>query len=111
MRAGTLRHRITMQSKINTADSMGGKAETWAAIADGEIWAAVVPSGGRETFKYGQLWPTMTHKIQIRYKSCINTKMRVLFGDRVFKILSIVNVEERSIMLDLVCEEEPTGDT
>jgi head-tail adaptor len=36
----------------------------------------------------------------------VNEKMRIIFNERSFNIISILNVEERNQMLEILAEEE-----
>ena len=47
----------------------------------------------------------VSHKVTIRYEPGIDVKMRILFGKRVFAIVSIQDFEERHHMLTLYCKE------
>ena len=46
MRAGQLRHRISIQTPTETQDDAGAIVTTWTEIV--ETWAAVEPSSGSE---------------------------------------------------------------
>lgn len=103
MRAGNLRHVITIQEKTLTSDGMGGNTEAWATFAI--VRAAIWPVSAKERVSNQQLEHEITHKIRVRYFSGVTAAMRVVFDSRTFEILSIVNWEERNITLDLICEE------
>lgn len=107
MQAGTLRHIITIQEKTRTPDGMGGHDETWADVAGCEtVPAAIWPISSTETLDQMKLEDQITHRIRIRYRSGLTTAMRVVFGSRIFELVSMINREERNISLDLLATEE-----
>lgn len=103
MRAGELRHRVTIQQKSVTRDSFGAETVSWTDVA--VVWAAIEPLQGREFFSAQQVNAEVTTRIRIRYRSGITPAMRVLFGSRAFDIQGIINIEERNRELHLMCKE------
>jgi SPP1 family predicted phage head-tail adaptor len=106
MNAGKLRHRIQIQAVTLTPDGMGSGAESWATIAGGSVWAEILPLRGVEAIQAGQLEAKLSHKVRIRYLAGVTAKHRILFGSRVFKIHEVRNLEERGVMLELMCEDK-----
>ena len=108
MKIGKLRHKITIQEYSATRDSFGAQIEGWNDKAS--VFASVTPICGKEYFASQQLNAEVTTKITIRYLAGITPKMRVMFGNRIFDILSVLNFEERNIELNLMCKESvPDG--
>lgn len=105
MRAGRLRHRVTVQSETQATDGAGGYGLSWTNV--GEVWAAVEPMSARERTEAGQLEDATTHRIMIRYRSDVvpTGKHRVLFGTRTFNVREIINQDERKEHLVLMCDE------
>ncbi|SCY25308.1 phage head closure protein [Alkaliphilus peptidifermentans] len=104
MKIGKLRHRITIQEYQATRDSFGAEVKEWVDIKT--VWASIEPLSGREYFSAKQINAEVTTKIRTRYLKGIHPKMRVLFNDRIFEILSVINVEEKKRELELMCKEE-----
>ena len=67
-------------------------------------WAQITPVSGRE-YLTQMLENTVSHKIYCRYRAGLSPKMRILFGKRIFRIISILNWEERNVGLTIMCEE------
>lgn len=86
MRAGRLRHRVTIQQVTRTRDGFGQPVESWSAFAT--VWAAVEP---------------------LRYLASVLPSMRVLFGSRVFRIEAIKDSAERNVQMELMCVEVLAG--
>lgn len=107
MRAGTLRHRVTLQSPTGTRDSYGQRTTTWDDVAT--VWASIEQLDERERFAAAQLQASATHRVRVRYETAlaaINATWRVLFGERVFVLAGPPNnVGERGLTLELLCTE------
>lgn len=98
-----LRHRITLQSPVSTADTYGGYSLSWTDIAT--VWAQIIPETGGESLQHGRLLVTQSLKIRIRYLDGIHSDCRILFEDRKFGIRAVINERERNEMLILFAEE------
>ena len=102
--AGKLRHRVSIQSLSETLDSYGEPTSGWAT--DETVWASIESVSGMEVdIGEGQAG-IITHRISMRYTSNATPKKRLLFGSRVFGIVSVLNHEERNEFLELSCKEE-----
>lgn len=105
LRAGQLRHLLTIQTPTDSIDGTGAVKSTWATLTT--AWGAVWPVSAKEYIAAGQLFTNLTHRVRIRYTgSSLTTKCRIKFGTRYLDIKGIVNTEERNEMLDLMCTEE-----
>ena len=85
MRAGKLRHRITLQHKAQGQDpNTGAMIDTWVTVAT--VWAGIEYLSVREFIaaRTGQV--EITARITIRYRPGIDATMRVMHGDQVFNI-------------------------
>ena len=100
MRAGQLRHRVTIQSP--TEDIHGGPT-TWADTET--VYARIAPIGGREFFLAQQVQADVTHRIVMRYGPVVTPKHRLMFDGRYFDIRAVLNREERNRELELICTE------
>ncbi len=110
MRAGELRHQITIQMATTGRDSVGERTMTWTSGRN--TWAGIWPVRGREYFESQQLQSNITHKIRIRHQTLANgttisPEHRIKFGTRIFNITTPpINADERNIILDMMCVEE-----
>ncbi|MCF6199471.1 MAG: phage head closure protein [Hyphomicrobiaceae bacterium] len=103
MRAGALRHRISLESMTKTDDGGGGVAIIWEEIAP--LWVAIKPLSGRERLGAGQYASRLTHEITLRYRTLALPEMRFRKGNRIFEITAVINVDEKSQWLRALCEE------
>jgi SPP1 family predicted phage head-tail adaptor len=103
-----LRHRLTLQHKIQSPDDAGGFNTAWHDIAD--LWGEIsIPNlksfYGFEKLLFGKIQSEISHKITIRYRSGISTSMRLLFDNRIFNIRAINNLYENNEILELLVDE------
>jgi len=88
MRAGKLKHRITIQRATVARSGRGVATETWAELIT--VWAFVRHLQGRELFAAQQEHAEVTIKISIRYRAGIRASDRVVFGNKILDIKSII---------------------
>lgn len=102
-----LRHYVTLQEEVRSADTVGGYKKSWVDIA--RFWAAIEPLHGglrgREILMGDQPTSTITHRIMIRYRSGISAGQRMMYKERYFNIRSIINEHEKNRILIILAEE------
>lgn len=103
--AGSLPHRITIQTPTRTPDNRGGVTNAWGTHVT--AWASVKPISAREAYQRGAVAGEVRYAMRLRYQSGIVPKMRVSWNSRVFRILGVRNVDEMNTLLELECVEEP----
>lgn len=102
-RLGALRHRVTIEEPVRTADEAGGAEVTWAYVAS--VWAEIQPKTGREVFESDQLGGRVTHDVRMRFREGVTPKMRIFHSGRLFDIRFVADVGERREWLICSCEE------
>lgn len=103
MRAGTMRHQITIQRATVTRDTFGAEVETWEELAT--VWAAVEPLSGRELIAAAAATADLSTRVRIRYRVGIKPTDRVVYGDRTLEILTVIDLDERHREMHLMCRE------
>jgi SPP1 family predicted phage head-tail adaptor len=103
MRAGDLRHRVTIQLPVESQNDFGEVITTWQDYKT--VWAVVLPLTGREYFASRQVNAEVTVQIQMRYIPGITPKMRVVEGSKVYEIEAVMDVEGKKKELQLLCTE------
>lgn len=103
MRAGLLRHQVTIQRQQTTRDTAGGEVTTWLPIAT--VYAAVEPLSGREWTTSHAMGGETSHRVRLRYFAGLEHTDRLLFGSRVLLIEAILNTDERNAELVVMCRE------
>ena len=107
MIAGRLRHRVVLQDLVIIQSNSGAAVETW--VDRGTISAEIRPLKGEEYFSAQQVNSRVTHRILTRYYQNVNSINRLLFGTRVFKVVSVINPDERCTELQWMVEEIGTS--
>lgn len=107
MEIGRLRHRITLMRQVNEINDYGATITKWESVAT--VWAEVKPLSGREYFSAQQVQSEITTQIWLRHLDGIKPSMRVKFGKRFLEIVAVLNTQERSVSLQLMCKEAVDG--
>jgi SPP1 family predicted phage head-tail adaptor len=102
--AGDLRHKITFQAPTNSPDGCGGGDLTWSDVTT--AWAKIAPVSAGEKFMASKLEEDVSHKITIRYNASVTSVQRIKFGTRTFKIVGVLNPEERNEWLQIFALEQ-----
>lgn len=103
MHIGDLRTRLTLEAPSRVADGGGGADVTWSAVA--EVWAAVKPVAGVESYALDRLAGKVSHEIVIRYRSDVKPQMRLRAGTRVFDIRVAFDPDARGRWIKCLAEE------
>ena len=108
MRAGDLRHRVSLQRQAASKDSFGQRLLTWETMT--QMQCRISPISGKEAAIAGQMRSEITHEISCRYRPefadpKIASTYRILFGNRIFNISSSVNRDERNREMTLMVVE------
>lgn len=108
MRAGQLRHRVTLQSPTLVRNSSGQiTATAWVDVAT--YWAVVVPVFGSEKDDGTGTRAVRNFTVKLRAGPAINPSQRFLFqSTRILNITSIVETKEANRELQVFCREEVT---
>jgi len=110
VRAGSLRHKITVQSKtVTSTGDRGQPVYSWTTLATPNASIESATSVGKKAEVARQMVATASHMITMRYLAGIDEKCRVQWNGRTFNIGGIWNHEERNIWLTLICTEQKTG--
>ena len=103
MRAGKLRHKVTIKSREASQDEYGEVTYTWSTAA--RAWANIEPLAGRELLHAQQVNAELTHRVTMRYMSGVDPTDRIAFGSRTLEVVSVINPDERNKELVLLCKE------
>ena len=117
MRAGRLRHRLVLQSKVDpestspvSRDAYGGV--TVAYTNEATVWGAIEPLSGRELFAQQQIQAEARVRIVLRYRSDIDETWRIKDGDGLYyNVLDVMNENSRDRQLILLCRQGISEDT
>lgn len=104
---GEFRHIITFQEMEERKNQFGEMTKVW--VDKFSTRAGIYPLSGKEFFTADKENSEISHKINIRYRPDINQKMRIIFEGRVFNIESIINFQERNILIQIMAKELLNG--
>ncbi|AXM88461.1 head-tail adaptor protein [Anoxybacillus ayderensis G10] len=107
MNPGLFRHRITFQQYDENAVNENGfpleDSQRWTDVKT--VWAMIKTLQGREYYEAAATQNENTVRFVIRYTSGITPDMRIKYKDRAFEILSVINDDERNIILTIIAKE------
>lgn len=87
---GRLRHRLTLQEKSATPDAGGGRSVAWQDVAQNpQLWGRIAPLSAGEALRAMQLEDEITHEITIRSRDDVTAGMRLVRGNRRFRIVAL----------------------
>ena len=107
MRAGDLRRQITIEAHSDQVDSYGQRLQAWAPVCI--TWAAIEPLAGRELETAQAVYAEATIRVVMRYRTGIDTSMRVVYQGRLFNILEVRDTEMAHKALELLLSEGTTN--
>ncbi len=102
MRAGQLKHRITIQRPTGAQDAWGTPEPAgWEDVA--LVWADFRYLSGSGSIKAGADVSTVRASVRIRWRTGVDAGMRVLHGGQVFDVEAVLPGAGR-LHVDLVCK-------
>jgi SPP1 family predicted phage head-tail adaptor len=106
IRAGLLRHRVTIQADQGTTrNSVGEHIEDWQTW--GEAWASIEPLSGKEIDDARQVAARATTRVTIRYRDGVHAGMRLVHDGEVLHVEAVLNERMADHWLVLLCMEAP----
>lgn len=104
IRAGKLRHYVTIQQATETQDSLNAVTPSWGTFA--QVWAGFETLSGREYFEAAGRQAEVSGRFWLRDTlSGVTDKMRVLMGSRTFDIKAVLPPEKPGGYLQLMTLE------
>ncbi len=107
MRAGRLKHKISIEQATYTAGSpdYGQQNVTWSEFAS--VWASIDPVKGNEYWMTQQIQAETVWRFRVRYLSGISPKMRISWDSRTFDITAVLP-NEMLTMTEILATEVMT---
>jgi SPP1 family predicted phage head-tail adaptor len=107
IRAGLLRHRVTLQSPSYVQNTTTGEqALTWTG--QGTVWAEVAPLSAREFIAAQAVQSQVDTRLTIRYRSDVLPTWRALHASKVYQILGILADKDSNLeYLTFACASGP----
>lgn len=101
---GDFKQRVEIERYITVPDGMGGTTQEWAAV--GSVWANIRPLSGQKRLEFGKLGSTVTHEIQMRYRTDITDQDRLMYNGRNFTLKFKINEDEENAFLSFGAASE-----
>jgi len=102
MRAGARRHRLTIQRSV---PGIGfGADPTWTTHA--QVWGSLEPLRGDELLRAQQINSEISGRSGIPFVPSVTPAMMIMCGSRIYKILAVIDPDERHRELQLMWKEE-----
>ena len=101
---GQLRHRVGLYTPDITADELGGTQTTWTFQR--ALWAGVQPQALSERQENGRLAVTQSWRVTLRYMPRFPERARLVWRDRILRVVVASDPDTRGEQLHLICEEE-----
>ena len=100
---GKMRERVEIQHALETQGDGGEVARSWVCLST--RWAQVVPVSAREVFAADKTEAVSTHRMVLRYTANVTTKNRIKWGNRIFGIDAVIDINARERFIELLCRE------
>jgi len=104
MNIGSLSKRITLQSKTETRDALGGVVETWTTVAT--VWAKITTLRTTEAIVAMAGTGSAIHNVVVRFRSDVTGAWRIKYRDKYWAIIGPpIDVNKDRRWLDIKCKE------
>lgn len=101
--AGDLRNLATFTAP--TVLTEDGDVTLEPFVEDFQAWVQIQPMSGSEEIVGDQVQTSRTHLVTARFDSRIMERMQMTARNRKFEILSVLNIDERDVEMQLACKE------
>lgn len=93
-RIGHLRERITIQQCTTEPNGYGEEIETWSTLAN--VWCSIAYNANTsaEDITSGRQTATTDARFQLRYRTDVTNKMRILHRTQLYDIVSITHSQD-----------------
>lgn len=102
MRAGSLKHWITIQDRQDTQNEIGEMVSSWVDVAT--LKGNVRYLNGVETIKSNAPASIVKASIRIRRGTNVTASMRVMHGATILNVQAVLPGGDHGEYVDLVCE-------
>ena len=103
MTIGELNRRIEILQFFEERDGFGGADGQWNVV--GRVWAKIEPVSGTEFFRAGQVNAETTVRITVRFYVGLDVMHRVRYGEKLFEIIGISDVQTAHRWTVINCKE------
>ncbi len=102
--AGLRNKRITIERPIETrGGDYSDPQNEWVTYL--ELWASIEPLSGREFLLNREQQTEVTVRMRVLYFPDVTNKMRVIYRDKIYQIVSVIDAFESHEELELMCSD------
>lgn len=112
LKPGKMRHRGQLVKPYGGAQDTSGDVNLAMTSPVVTLWCQIDTLTGRDQLVNAEMTSEVTHKITIRYRGprqnspiTIQAQDQMFFANRVFQVKAVMNPDERTHMLVLLCVE------
>ena len=98
-----LPHRITIESRSTTKDTLGGQSTTWSTL--GVFYCRIRPLTGRALEAAQALHAEVSHEIEMRYTAAVTPAHRGRYCGRIFEFGPVLNPDEANVKTRILARE------
>jgi SPP1 family predicted phage head-tail adaptor len=108
MMGAALSRRLTLETRVRVEDGGGGAADEW--VAQGTLWAEVLPRAAAERIYGGVRASLVTHRIRLRWLPHGDPArpvagQRLRDGARAYEVLGVTEADARNALLQVWARE------
>lgn len=96
LKAGRLRHLVTIERPLYSQDSAGAGTTTWGVLA-AKVAAEVAPLSAKEFLAAQQVQSQVVAKITIRYRADVDASMRIKHRGAIYNIAGVIPDNESGL--------------
>lgn len=100
---GAFTTRLILERAVDTPDGQGGVSRSYMAVS--EVWARIEPVSAGRALDAGANAMKATHRIWLRHRGDIESRMRFRCGTRIFDIRAFRDPDETRRFVICDCEE------
>jgi len=101
---GDLRTQLGIYIPQETGDDIGGSVTTWTFFKN--CWANITTRTASERRQNGRLEVTQNYRVVIRFMDDFPERARLMWGERILRVITASDPDTRRERLHLICEEE-----
>lgn len=101
---GQLRTPLGLYMAEETPDGRGGVETLW--VFHSRIWAHIDPRLSREIDRNGRRTVNQTYQVTTRYRYDLPERLRIVWNDRILRVINFSDPDNRGERLHFICEEE-----
>lgn len=107
---GELNKRVHILKYVETTDEYGLTHQTLADAIGNAVWSRIEPSRGKTYYEQYKDKAELITKITIRYRKGVDENMLVRYGEKTYRITSVVDPYEAHVKLELMCNLKRSGE-